>query len=137
MIAGATAARDWITSRRIPPPGLRWMVEIQLDVRDAPAPADFNVDTDTRFHIEIYAEEWGVFFCHAGRASWIRVTDVPFVHGRDDHHLLARTPELGKIGDLLRALEREHSLHFSREHARVDTTLGNAETAIRRWVRGL
>jgi len=133
--AGALAAQAWLTARNIPRPSLsRWHVEIALDVVDAPARADFDERTATRFHVDIYAEEWGFYCCHRGRASWIRVTDVPFVHGRDDFKLLAAVPPLKEIGSLLRTVEQQHSVWFRRDRALVRTSLATAESAIRRWV---
>src|SRR5690349_5164004 len=82
--AGRLAAADWIAARNLPTPAMRWHVDIQLDVRNEPAPHLFDLEKDSRFHVEIYTEEWGFFFCHGGHASWIRITDVPFAHGRDD-----------------------------------------------------
>lgn len=102
-----------------------------------PAPASFDEASDSRFHIEIYAEEWGYFFCHHGRASWIRVTDVAFVHIRDDYQMLGETPALSAIGTLLRAVEARHGLAFRREHAFVSTNLVSAEPAIRAWIQSL
>ena len=134
---GRVAAAAWLSQRRIAAPGPRWHVEIQLDVRDEPAPADFSTTQDSRFHIEIYAEEWGFFFCHAGRASWIRITDVPFVHVRDDHKLLPATPKLPELGTLLRRLEGSHALSFRRDHARIRTTLDRRSPTIRRWIMAL
>jgi hypothetical protein len=134
---GRAAAAAWLGEHQIPSPSIRWHVEISLDVRDIPAPAEFDIATDTRFHIDIYSEEWGFFFCHAGRASWIRITDIPFVHGRDDYQLLAATPELSEIGTLLRRLENGHQIAFRREHALVRTNLLHATGAIQRWVYSL
>src|SRR6185312_10788992 len=62
------------------------------------APSEFDETTSSRFHLDIYLEEWGVFFCHAGQSSRIRVTDMAFVHGRDDFQLLGVTPQLKDIG---------------------------------------
>ncbi len=134
---GSRAAFDWLEEHKLPTPSTRWHVAIGLDVRDEPAPASFDEASDSRFHVEIYSEEWGFFFCHGGRASWIRITDVPFVHIRDDYRLLARTPTLRDIGVLLRALEQEHALKFRREHAFISTSLVAAEPQIRAWVLSL
>jgi hypothetical protein len=134
---GSRAAFDWLGDRKIPRPSTRWHVAIGLDVRDEPAPASFDEATDSRFHIEIYAEEWGFFFCTGGRASWIRITDVPFVHMRDDFGLRARVLPLPEIGSLLRALEAEHGLAFKRELAYVNTSLSAAESLIRAWIASL
>src|SRR5689334_6809997 len=80
---GVVEAYGWVDGLGLnPPPGtLRWHAEISLDVVDGPARVEFDDRTDTRFHIDVYSEEWGYFFCHGGRVSWIRVTDIPFVHG--------------------------------------------------------
>jgi hypothetical protein len=134
---GSHAAFEWLAARKVAAPPTRWHVAIGLDVRDEPAQASFDELTDSRFHIEIYSEEWGFFFCHGGRASWIRITDQPFVHVRDDYGLLAATTSLDHIGTLLRSLEAKHSLQFRREHAYVNTNLVTAEPAIRAWIQEL
>lgn len=92
---------------------------------------------ESRLRIEVFAEEWGYRFDHAGRASWIRVTDVPFVHGHDDHDLLRATPPLERLGRLVRSLETTHGLAFDRAGAEIDTTLAGAEAAIRSWIGAL
>jgi hypothetical protein len=135
---GTAEARRWLDARGLSTPGrLRWYAEIALDVVDGPAPTEFDDRTDSRFQIDVYAEEWGFFFCHAGRASWIRVTDIAFIHGRDDYELLAETPVLSGVGPLLRSLEDRYDLHFQRAHALLRTNLAHAEAAIRRWVQSL
>lgn len=136
--AGKLAAQAWLRSRALTPPALTpWHVEIALDVRDVPATFDCDERKDTRFRIEIYSEEWGAFLCHLGKVSWIRVTDIPFVHGRDDFGLLSVMPALKDIGSLVRSIERQHKVMFKREHALVRTNIQNAEPAVRAWVRGL
>lgn len=133
--AGALAAAAWLRSRgTTPPTTTRWHVEITLDVVDRRPPTEFDDRTATRFHLDIYSEEWGVYFCHAALSSWIRVTDIAFVHGRDEHQLLARMPPLQDIGTLLRQLEQEHGVRFQRHHASIATNLPNIEPAIRSWV---
>jgi hypothetical protein len=124
---GQLAASAWLTSFGLnPPPGaLRWHAEISLDVIDGPARTEYDETRDTRFHIDIYSEEWGFFFCHAGRVSWIRITDIPFVHGRDEYQLLKQTPALPDIGKLMRALET----------ALIRTNIVAAEPMIRRWLQ--
>jgi hypothetical protein len=124
--AGALATAVWLSARGLlVPPRTEWELSISLDVIDEQAPVKFVDATDTRFHIAISSIEWGFFFCHHSRASWIRVTDVPFVHERDDFSLLIRTPPLRELGSLVRALEEKHRICFRREHA---------EPAIREWV---
>jgi hypothetical protein len=135
---GMRAASAWLDDRRVRSPELkRWHVEVSLSTIDGPAPVNYDDRVDTRFHVDIYSEEWGYFFCHGGRASWIRVTDIPFVHGRDDFKLLAQTPALGDIRDLLRSVETQHQLAFKRKHALVRTNIAGAESAIRSWVESL
>jgi hypothetical protein len=132
---GKLAAQTWSRSVGLSPPALTpWHIEVSLDVRDAPTSHLFDDRRDTRFRIEIYSEEWGVFFCHLGKASWIRVTDVAFIHRRDEHSLLWRLPSLNDIGALLRALEKQYELRFRRDHALVRTNLPGAEAAVRLWV---
>jgi hypothetical protein len=136
--AGALAAESWLRTRSVSPPaGQRWHVEISLDVIAGRPPTDYDEKTATRFDLNIYAEEWGVFFCHSGQASWIRVTDIAFVHGRDDFTLLASMPPLKDISLLLRRLERTHNLNFQRQHALVKTNIVGAEAEIRAWITTL
>ena len=75
-------------------------------------------------------------FEHRGEASWIRVTDVAFVHGRDDFELVGRIPRLDAIGTLLRDVEREHGLVFDRHRPFVRSSFG-AYDAIAGWARTL
>lgn len=136
--AGMLAARAWLQSRQLSAPSLlRWNATVLLAPLDYEPTLEIDEARDTRFRIEIYSEEWGFFFCHRGRASWIRITDVPFVHGRDDHQLLAITPALRDIGTLVRKLEGQHAVQLKREHALIRTNLPNSETSIRSWVQGL
>jgi hypothetical protein len=136
---GGQAAAGWLRARAIstPPKTLRWHVEIAMGLEPAPPPIDFDETKTSRFHLDVYSEEWGLFFCHGGKASWIRVTDLAFVHGRDDHELLAIVPPLRDISSLLRELERRHGIHFRRDHAAIRTNLANAEQTIRAWIRSL
>lgn len=133
LTVGARASREWMTAR-----GLEaeqsWFVEIAIDVFDRPASSTYTTDADTRFHINVYPEEWGMFFCHGSRASWIRVTDLAFVHGRDDHRLIDEVPVLPNIGGFLRDLERRYRLAFRRDQAMIHANVAGAETAIRSWL---
>lgn len=136
--AGARASHAWFVDRGLhAPTQKRWHVEIAMSNLDTPTPAQFDERVDTRFHVDIYAEEWGFFFCHGGRMSWIRVTDIPFVHGRDDFGLLAHVPTLSDISTTLRTLEQQHQLQFHRRHALIRTNVAGAEPSIRRWIEAL
>jgi hypothetical protein len=136
--AGALAAAAWVRDRGTSPPTTtRWNVEIALDVLDQRAPSEYDDATSTRFHLDIYAEEWGFFFCHGGHSSWIRVTDIAFVHGRDDFQLLSLTPPLRDVGALLRKFEQINRVKFHRQHALVKTNLPTIEPAIRSWIASL
>lgn len=136
--AGAAAAASWLSAVGLEAPAtLRWHAEIAIADLDAAPPIEFDERVATRFQIDLYSEEWGFFFCHRGRSSWVRVTDIPFVHGRDDFGLLQQTPALGSIGALMRALESQHALALRREHALVRTNLANGEPVLRRWLESL
>jgi hypothetical protein len=115
----------------------RWHVEIAMGTTPERPPAEFDAAIATRFHINLYSEEWGIYFCHGGRSSWIRVTDLAFVHGRDDFGLLSVTPPLKDLGGLLRRLEQTHVVRFQRPHASIQTNLPGAEPAIRAWLTRL
>lgn len=133
--AAALATTAWLNARGLrPPPALRWEVMIALDVVDRPALPTFDGTTDTRFHISISAGEWGFFFCHAGRVSWIRVTDLPSIYERDEHELLRDVPPLRDVGTLVHRLEERHKIAFHRKHCSIRTTLPGAEDTIRLWV---
>ncbi|HEX5064164.1 MAG TPA: hypothetical protein VFV99_32535 [Kofleriaceae bacterium] len=134
--AGALAAATWLRTRGMSSP-TRWHVEIALDVMNDRAPTDFDETRATRFHLNIYTEEWGVHFVHRGRSSWIRVTDIAFVHGRDEYKLLGILPALKDVGRLLRQLEQTHEIKFQRQHAAVHTNMPQAERAIREWIASL
>src|SRR4051794_31932290 len=85
---GPLASAAWLVARGLQPKEARWFVEIELA-------SDTGISEGTeqaRLLLEVYAEEWGYRFQRGERVSWIRVTDVPFVHGRDDHELLQKTP---------------------------------------------
>ena len=136
--AGMLAAKTWLTARGLSAPTLqRWHATVLLGPEARVPELDFDERRETRFRIEIYSEEWGFFFCHQGRASWIRVTDIPFVHGHDDFRLLAVAPPLKDLGTFLRVLETQHDLRFQRDHALVRTNLAAAEPTIRSWVLSL
>jgi hypothetical protein len=135
---GALAADHWIRNfTATPPTTTRWHVEIALDVVTTRAPSEWDETTSTRFHLDIYAEEWGFYVCHVGQSSWIRVTDVPFVHGRDDFKLLPWTPALSDIGRLLHHVEQTHSIRFQREHATIRTNVAGIEPSVRSWIATL
>lgn len=117
-----------------PPAHTRWHVEIALDTSNVRPPSEFDETIATRFQLDIYSEEWGVFFCHQGRSSWIRTADAVFVHGRDDFQLLGIVPPLEDLGRLLRHVEQQQRITFQRQHAAIRTNLPNAELTIRAWV---
>jgi hypothetical protein len=133
--AGALAASAWLSARglRAPAKGA-WDVTIALDVVDRAASPTVTSATDSRFHIAIAGSEWGFFFCHRGKVSWIRITDVPFINERDEYALLERTPPLRDLGSLVQALEEKYELTFKRRHASIRTNLPEAEQTIRIWL---
>jgi hypothetical protein len=133
--AGALATGSWLSARGLAVrPRTPWQVSIALDVIEERAPASFSEATDTRFHIAIGLQEWGFYFCHGGRSSWIRVTEVPFIHERDDFALLLKVPPLRALGGLVRGLEQTYRLRFHREHASIRSTIERSEPAIWEWV---
>lgn len=125
--AGAAASAAWCQERDLDVTDVsHWYVEIAI-------PTDID---DTRFEINIYPEEWGVVFRRGVRMSSIRVTDVPFIHGRDEHRLLAVLPALERIGELLSSLERQYDVAFHRERAAVHSNFARATMIVRRWLIG-
>ena len=131
---GALASAAWCVARNVFPQAPRWSVDICLDNvsgadRDSPP-------IDARFVLEIFSEEWGFRFLRGDATSWIRVTDIPFVHGRDDFELLRRTPRLENIGALVRALEAEHEMSFDRTRPLIRSTFDGIDR-IATWVASL
>jgi len=115
----------------------RWYVESALDVISAPAAYDFDETTATRFHLDIYREEWCVWFCHRGRSSRIVCSDAVRILGRDDYQLLSVMPRLREIGMLVHRLESAHAIHFAREHVAICSNVPAIEPAIRAWITAL
>ena len=122
---GPLATASWLLSRGLTPPSNKWNVQVTLRVAEA------------ELRIELFGEEWGFRFEHADKVSWIRVTDLPFVHGRDEHELLKDTPSLKNFGALLHKLERRFSIDFDRDQGEIETSLRDAEPAIRDWLASL
>lgn len=122
--AGAEDAQRWLHARGLPRPP-HWHVELVVPSRET-----------TRFELSIYAEEWGFALHHDHKTSWIRVTDIAFVHGRDDFALLARTPSLESIDALLAKLEAEHAFAFQRAATTIRTNVPGAPEAVRAWLGG-
>lgn len=123
---GALSAAAWCVARDIIPHVAAWNVEIRLE----------NATGDARFSVEIFNDEWGYQFHCGDRTSWIRVTDIAFVHGRDDFELLRRTPRLENLGVLVRAFEAEHEVAFDRARSVVRSTLGGIDR-ITTWIATL
>jgi hypothetical protein len=134
---GPMASAAWLAERELYPRDPRWSIAIAIGTSSDSPPVDFDPAATTRLQLEIYPEEWGFLFCHTGLISWIRITDVPFVHGRDEHALLKATPPLKRIGQLLYTLEHRHVIRFDRRAAAVHSTLADSESAIRTWVESL
>jgi hypothetical protein len=120
---GALASAAWLADRGLVPDEPKWFVEITLTARSG-----------TRLQLDIYAEEWGFQLAHDGRSSWIRVTDVAFVHGRDDFDLFARTPRLREIALWIRQLEDSLGVRFDREALAIRTNIRGGDAAVRTWV---
>jgi hypothetical protein len=134
--AGAVAAVSWlVTLGLLVSARTRWAVSIVLDVADEGAPESLADAVDTKLHIAIASGEWGFYFCHHDRASWIRITDVPSIHQRDDFALLFKVPPLRELGKLVRWLEETYGIRFRRDRAVIRSTIEGSEPAIREWVR--
>jgi hypothetical protein len=122
---GPLATAAWCVSRGLFPNGRDWFVEITMHAGAS------------RFAIEIYAAEWGFAFHHDGRVSWIRVTDIPFVHGQDDFQLLHETTSLMQINAMVHHVEHLYGIKFARDQATVRTSIEDAEPAIGEWLHTL
>lgn len=126
---GARASRQWLEERGLEPVTPHWYVEITLSL--------WNTEhEDTSLDINIYPEEWGIIFRHNHKASSLRVTDEPFVHGRDDFKLLSDLGDLKGLGDLLVRLEQRFACTFDRANASVHSNLRRASPVVRGWLVG-
>jgi hypothetical protein len=119
---GAEASRRWLAILALPAIP-KWHAEIAL------------CHGTTTFELNIYPEEWGFAFRHRDRMSWIRVTDVPFVHGRDEFKLLPQTPGLLAIGKTIADLERAHDVPLRQGQPQIRTNVPYATEVIRDWIR--
>jgi hypothetical protein len=124
---GALASQRWLEERGLASSTTHWYVEITM--------RPWNDEQGTTvLTVNIYPEEWGVIFRHNYKASSLRVTDEPFVHGRDDFTLLADLGELTGLGDLLVKLERRFGFAFDRAHATVQSNIRRATPVVRGWL---
>jgi hypothetical protein len=128
---GPLATTAWLIERGLSSREPRWFVEIMIGTSDGFP----DKDAATLLRIELFSEEWGFWFQHDNKVSWIRVTDLRFVHGRDEHSLLRETPALGNLGALVRALEKRFDVRFVVETPLIRTNLFGAEPAINEWLR--
>ncbi len=117
-----------------------WAAQLGLDVADTPHwYVEIALGTepqDAQLDLNIYPEEWGIVFRRGNRVSSIRVTDVAFVHGKDDHGLLSGFPELARFDELLATLERRYDLQFLRTHPTVRSNVRRALAGVRPWLIG-
>lgn len=122
---GPLASASWLVARDLVPQAAKWFVGIT-----------FSSPTGATFELEISSEEWGFRFEYQGRVSWIRVTGIPFVHGLDQHELLAQTTKLDHVASILRSIEKRYRLQFE-GFPIVHTDLVDADRAITTWLRSL
>lgn len=135
---GVLAVAAWLSDRGIvAPPDRAWGIQIALGTALQIPPPVFAETIDTRLQIMITANEWSYYFAHKGRASRVRVTDLPHADGRDDYQLAPITPPLRQLSRLVRELEQRFKLFFRRHHAAIDTTLAGTEPIIRAWLTTL
>ena len=124
---GAIASAAWVVRRGLNVSRVEhWYVEITI-------PSDHD---DTRFEINIYPEEWGVVFRRGSRVSSIRVTDIAFVHGNDDHRLHALVRDLEGVDELLCVIEQRFEVTLFRMRAMVRSNLPGAARVVRPWLIG-
>lgn len=136
--SGVMAVGAWLSERGIyPPQHASWSIQITLDGARHSATRVFAESIDTRFQIRIRPDDWGFYFCHAGRTTTVHVTDIARVQGHDDHQLLASTPPLRKIGGLIRDVEMRCRVFLERHQAVIDTSIPGSEPIIRAWVASL
>jgi hypothetical protein len=133
---GSSAISLWLRENGLEAADKNWRATIVLPVvlRDV---LSTTPPTETWFEVELEPDKWGLCFCHAGRTSRIRVTDMATVDGCDDHELLVITPQLRDLGRLLRHLEHRHAVRFHRDAAEVRTEHSTIKDAALRWLARL
>jgi hypothetical protein len=131
---GARESAEWLARLGISPTKPKWYAEAYLDVVDGPASQVYMGTTDSRFHLRVYADEWGLLFIHKGKTSHIRRTDHDFINGEDGHALLKKMPDLADVATFIARLEKKHGLSFHREHAWLRTNLPGGKQALREWL---
>ena len=132
------AVGAWLAERGLFPPQDRpWRVDITLDATMHSDARVFAASIDTRFRVTIQPNEWSFYFCHGGRTSHIRVTDMPRAEGPDEHNLASSTPMLTRVGRLVRQLEQRFGVLLLRTQASIATTLPGSEPMIRAWMMTL
>jgi hypothetical protein len=135
---GADEAAAWIAGRKLSTAGkARWYVEIALPIDDVPHPDVYSGDTDTRFMLKVYGDEWGLLFVHKGKTSHVRRVTEDFVNGSDGHKLLKEMPQLADIGAFIKSLEAKHKIAWRRELVHVRSNLAGAKAAIRDWLAAI
>jgi hypothetical protein len=134
--AGTLAVGAWLYERGIPQPPVAWQIDITLD-HEPCTTRPFAEAVDTRFRLFIRQDEWGIYFCHAGRVSRLRVTDLVRPELRDDHNLASSAPPLRRIGTLVRQLEIRYGVHLLRSTAEITTTVPETEPIVRAWLATL
>jgi hypothetical protein len=134
---GPLACAAWLVDRGLSAAPVSWTIVIAFDAAGDAKIDSFDEATATRFQLELFPEEWGFRFCHRGRASWIRITDIAFAHGRDEHELLAERPRLKDIGQILRRLESRHEIAFDRTRPLIDSTIAESDQPLRIWAATL
>jgi hypothetical protein len=132
---GESEAAAWVAARGLSTAGrVRWNANIALDVVDAPASQVYSGATATRFHLDIYRDEWGFVFVHKGKTSHIRKTTEVFINGFDDHKLVKLMPALAEVEAFVRGLETKHGIAFKRKHAFIRTNIAGAKATLRTWL---
>jgi hypothetical protein len=136
--AGTLAVGAWLYDRGIhQPQRTPWRIEVTLADTRRSGSRRFAEAIDTRFQVFIETDEWGFCFCHAGKVSRIRVTDLVRPELRDDHNLASTTPPLRRIGTFVRQLEDRYRITLLRADAEIATTLAGSEPIVRTWVTAL
>jgi hypothetical protein len=122
---------QWLRTLGVKASKPAWYVRVYVDVKDAPAMDIYSSDTDTRFHLEVYAAQWRLYFMKPGTEGEV-YADAD--NGVYVNRLNVADPSLSRALDILRELEKRHGVAFRREHARVETNIAGAKEAVRNWL---
>jgi len=130
-LAPASPTARWLAARGLTARSESWSVSIDLDAVGA---RSATVEVRSNLHVSIEGRGWGVTVEHAGQGSSIWVTNVPRVCTRDDFGLVHHVTDPCGLRTVVPWLECRLGVRFRRSHARITSTLADADQKVLMWI---